>query len=79
LLGALYSPDAETVPTAGDKLQITAVFAVPVTEAASCKVRPETTEAVAGNTVTPTGEAFGFTVRVAEALLVLSAKLVAVI
>jgi len=62
LPGAVYSPLAEIAPQAAPEqplpatLHVTAVFVVPTTVAANCCLRPMRTCAVAGATVTETGE-----------------------
>ena len=54
IAGAVYNPLADMVPQAApvqpipDKAHVTALFDVPVTDAASCCVDPVFTEAVAG-------------------------------
>ncbi len=50
--GAVYSPDAEIVPTAGDKLHVTFLFAAPVTLAVKFCVCPAFTLIDDGETVT---------------------------
>lgn len=78
LAGAVYSPAALTLPLpAGLIDQLTLVFADPVTVALNCCVAPCPNVTVAGETLTVTGG--GFNVTVAEADLLLSAALVAVI
>ena len=63
--GAVYRPVAETVPTAGLTVHVTAVFELPVTVAVSCCVWLAISVAVSGLMVTATG---GFRVIVAVAL-----------
>jgi hypothetical protein len=75
VLGAVYKPLEEIVPPVAD--QVTAVFAVPVTMAVNCCVRPVSSEAEVGEIVIETNGA-ALTVTVAEADLVVSAALVAV-
>jgi len=68
-------PQAVPKQPAPLRLQVTAVFVVPVTVAVNCWVFPVTTCAVVGEMLTATG---GRTVTVADAALVLSATEVAV-
>ena len=63
--GAVYRPVAETDPTAGLTVHVTAVFELPVTVAVSCCVWLAVNVAVSGLIVTDTG---GFRVMVAVAL-----------
>jgi hypothetical protein len=78
--GAVYSPVPLTVPQAAAlhpapcKLQVTAVFEVPTTDAFNCCVAPVITEVLAGVTVTTTTDMI---VTVADAVLLGSAMLVA--
>jgi hypothetical protein len=78
--GAVYSPVPLTVPQAAalhpapSKLQVTAVFEVPTTDAFNCCVAPVITEVLAGVTVTTTTDMI---VTVADAVLLGSAMLVA--
>ncbi len=74
VLGAVYRPLEEMVPPLVD--QLTAVFVVPLTVAVNCCVAPLSRDAVAGEMEIETG---AFTVTAAEADLVVSAVLVAVI
>src|SRR5262245_21458133 len=63
--GAVYTPDADTVPTAAFPLgmpltlQVTAVFAEPFTIALSCRTAAGATVTLAGARLTVTGEADG--------------------
>jgi hypothetical protein len=78
--GAVYSPVPLTVPQAAalhpapSKLQVTAVFEVPTTDAFNCCVAPVITEVLAGVTVTTTTDMIA---TVADAVLLGSAMLVA--
>jgi hypothetical protein len=69
-LGAVNRPEAEIVPALAD--QVTAVFDEPLTVAVNCRVPPDVTVAVAGDTAT-VPEPAGLTVTVVDADLVLSA------
>jgi hypothetical protein len=73
--GAVYRPELPMVPVAGLRLHVTVVLAVFVTMAVNCCVCEGERVAVKGVTLTVTG---GANVTVAEAVLVLSAALVAV-
>jgi hypothetical protein len=73
--GAVYSPLEEMVPTAGLRLQLTAVFGVPVTVAVNCCACPAFSVTVAGLTDTKTT---GISVSTALANFVLSIMLVAI-
>jgi len=75
LVGAVYSPELETVPPVAD--HVTAVFVVPVTAAVNCCVALVCMDAVVGVIATDTGGGTAVTVTVAEAFLVVSAALVA--
>jgi hypothetical protein len=82
VIGAVYTPDAEIIPTVALPpavpltLQFTAVLEAPVTVAVNVWVIPTVTFMVAGETDTVTGAA---TVTVAEADFVVSATDVALI
>jgi hypothetical protein len=52
--GAVYTPEAETVPSAGETDQLTAVFAVPVTLAVNCWLRDAIRVALTGSMETDT-------------------------
>ena len=71
----MYKPELETVPPVA--VQVTAVFVVPVTVAANCCVADVCKDAEVGLTEMLTTGAV--TVTVADAFLVVSAALVAVI
>jgi capsular polysaccharide biosynthesis protein len=73
--GAVYRPAPLIVPVAGLRLHVTAVLAAFATMAVNCWVCEGERVAVKGATLTVTG---GTNVTVAEAVLVLSAALVAV-
>jgi hypothetical protein len=79
--GAVKSPLLFIVPQVAplqlvpDTVQATAVFEVPVTEAANCCVNPAATDVLAGETVTTTA---GTMVTLADADLVGSATLVTI-
>ena len=73
--GAVYRPVFETVPTAGFKDQVTAVFDDPLTVAVNCWVWDAVRDTVNGVRETVTG---GVRAMVALADLVESAALVAV-
>jgi hypothetical protein len=73
--GAVYRPELPMVPVFGLKLQVTAVLPVYETVATNCCGWDGASDTVKGDTLTVTG---GFKVTVAEALLVVSATLVAV-
>lgn len=75
VLGAVYSPELDTVPPVA--LQVTAVFVVPLTVAVNWCVVPVCSVVVFGLIPTTTG-AGALTVTVAEADFVESAPLVAV-
>ena len=53
--GAVYKPAADTVPTLGDKDQLTAVLVAPVTVAVNCWVCDSCNETAAGVRPTATG------------------------
>jgi hypothetical protein len=74
--GAVYKPLADTVPTAGFNVQVTAVFVLPVTLVVNCWVWEADRLIEAGLTVTATG---GVRVTIALANLLAFAALVAVI
>jgi hypothetical protein len=67
-------PQVAPLQLVPDTVQVTAVFEVPVTEAANCFVDPTATEVLAGETVRTT---VGTMVTLADADLVGSATLVA--
>ena len=71
----MYKPELETVPPVA--VQVTAAFVVPVTVAANCCVADVCKDAEVGLTEMLTTGAV--TVTVADAFLVVSAALVAVI
>src|SRR5882762_7930407 len=71
--GAVKSPELEIVPAVAD--HVTAVLVEPVTVAVNCWVPAEATEALVGDAETATG---ALTVTVADADLLVSARLVAV-
>ena len=74
--GAVYTPEALTLPVPDGLIdQVTAEFEVLVSVAVNCAVCEEMSVMFAGLTLTEIG---GLSVTVAEALLVLSAVLVAV-
>ena len=73
-LGAVYSPKADTAPTVGLRVQMTAVFVVPAMLAVNCCVCDVDKVEFDGLTETATG---GFKVTEALADLVGSAALVA--
>jgi hypothetical protein len=73
--GAVYRPELPMVPVFGLRLQVTAVLLVYETVATNCCGCDGASVAVKGVMLTVTG---GFKVTVAEALLVVSAALVAV-
>ena len=76
-LGAVYSPEAETVPPLAD--QVTLVFALPVTVAVNCCVPAVCKDADVGLIVTETVGGAAVTVTVAIPDLDTSATLVAMI
>ena len=79
--GTVYSPVEEIVPQVAplqpvpDSVQVTAVFDVPVTEAANCCVVPTVVDTLAGVTATTIT---GTIIRFADADLVGSTTLVAI-
>jgi hypothetical protein len=75
VLGAVYSPEDDTVPPVA--LHVTAVLSEPVTVAVNCCVAPGASAAEVGERVTTT-PAGAVTVTAAEADFVVSTALVAV-